>query len=74
MLSLHVQAPRSGQGLRPPKKQAGYRGFVSPMGGKQSAGGGGSGSGEQEESPYPPRLLEMLAEKNLLGVLWVFGR
>ncbi|MEW5314692.1 MAG: hypothetical protein WDW38_006165 [Sanguina aurantia] len=54
-MTSNSQVPRSGQGLRPPKKQAaaGHRGFVSPMGGKQAAGPGGGG-GEQEECAYPP--------------------
>ncbi|GIM10204.1 hypothetical protein Vretimale_13955, partial [Volvox reticuliferus] len=53
------------------------RGFVPPFvargieGPPTAGGGGGGGKGEATDgdvdSPYPPRLLEMLAERNLLS-------
>ncbi|KAG2493584.1 hypothetical protein HYH03_008103 [Edaphochlamys debaryana] len=74
-----AQAPRAGL-TRPVKKQqtgaggggSSARGFVPPFVGKaldgaNAANGGGGGEGDME-SPYPPRLMEMLSERDLISV------
>ncbi|GLI61508.1 hypothetical protein VaNZ11_003838, partial [Volvox africanus] len=77
------QVPRTGLTRPQKKQQTGgggasgasnIRGFVPPfvargLEGPPAAGGGGKGepADGDVDSPYPPRLLEMLAERNLLS-------
>ncbi|GIL54445.1 hypothetical protein Vafri_9981 [Volvox africanus] len=77
------QVPRTGLTRPQKKQQTGgggagggsnVRGFVPPfvargLEGPPAAGGGGKGepTDGDVDSPYPPRLLEMLSERNLLS-------
>lgn len=73
----HTGVPAGGRG----GGASSVKGFVPPFvaraldgppgqggrGGAAAGGAGGAGGdGPEVESPYPPRLLEMLSERNLL--------
>ncbi len=64
---MHTQAqPRMGL-MRPNKKpQPTLGGRVPPMVGRALAGPPKNGAGDNE-SPYPPRLIEMLEERGQMG-------